>query len=60
MSPHALEKFRMHARVRIALATAAAAGLTGGLLVGAVGSASAAGSGLQGDFNGDGYRDVAV
>ena len=50
----------MHARVRIALATAAAAGLTGGLLVGAVGSASAAGSGLQGDFNGDGYRDVAV
>ncbi|MFF1839289.1 FG-GAP-like repeat-containing protein [Streptomyces sp. NPDC058231] len=50
----------MHRQLRTALATAAAAALTGGLLVAATGTASAAPSGIQGDFNGDGYRDVAV
>ncbi|KAB1143983.1 hypothetical protein F7R91_23990 [Streptomyces luteolifulvus] len=50
----------MHARVRTALAAVAVAGLAGGLVTVAGGAASAAGSGLQGDFNGDGYRDVAV
>ncbi|WP_189311519.1 FG-GAP-like repeat-containing protein [Streptomyces brasiliensis] len=50
----------MHRRIRHALATAAAAALTGAALTAAAGTAAAAGSGLPGDFNGDGYRDVAV
>ncbi|MFD5780527.1 FG-GAP-like repeat-containing protein [Streptomyces sp. NPDC126933] len=49
---------RMH--LRTALATAVAATLTGGLLVAGQGMATAAPSGLQGDFNGDGYRDLAI
>ncbi|MGX1885895.1 FG-GAP and VCBS repeat-containing protein [Streptomyces sp. NPDC055287] len=50
----------MRKHLRIPLATAAAAALTGGLLVVGAGSATAAPSGLQGDFNGDGYRDLAI
>ncbi|MEV3854204.1 VCBS repeat-containing protein [Streptomyces sp. NPDC050095] len=51
----------MHRHVRTTLATAAAAALTGGLLVATAGGAIAAEpSGIQGDFNGDGYRDLAV
>ncbi|WP_405734074.1 FG-GAP-like repeat-containing protein [Streptomyces sp. NBC_00028] len=47
--------------LRTALATATAAALTGGLLtLTAATTASGAPSGLAGDFNGDGYRDVAV
>ncbi|WP_328537627.1 FG-GAP and VCBS repeat-containing protein [Streptomyces sp. NBC_00344] len=50
----------MHRQLRTALATAAAAALTGGLLIVTASTASAAPSGAQGDFNGDGYRDIAV
>ena len=50
----------MHKNLRTALATATAAALTGGLLVAMAGPASAAPSGIDSDFNGDGYRDVAV
>ncbi|MFD7705214.1 FG-GAP-like repeat-containing protein [Streptomyces caelestis] len=50
----------MHKNLRTALATATAAALTGGLLVALAGPAAAAPSGLDSDFNGDGYRDVAV
>ncbi|MBT2507528.1 FG-GAP repeat protein [Streptomyces sp. ISL-98] len=55
----------MHRSLRTTLATATAAALTGGLLTGGLliagaGTALAAPSGLQGDFNGDGYRDLAV
>ncbi|MGW0545988.1 FG-GAP and VCBS repeat-containing protein [Streptomyces altiplanensis] len=50
----------MQQHLRTVLATAAAAALTGGLLVAGAGSAAAAPSGLQGDFNGDGYRDLAI
>ncbi|MFF3323497.1 FG-GAP-like repeat-containing protein [Streptomyces sp. NPDC002889] len=50
----------MKKNLRTTLATAAAAALTGGLLAATSGTATAAPSGLQGDFNGDGYRDVAV
>lgn len=50
----------MRKRTSSLLAVAA----TGALTVGALGllpqPASAAGSGLQGDFNGDGYRDLAI
>ncbi|MCP3770898.1 FG-GAP-like repeat-containing protein [Streptomyces sp. MAR25Y5] len=49
----------MRKKLSITLATATAAALTGGLLVAAAGPAAAA-PGLDGDFNGDGYRDVAV
>ncbi len=49
----------MSKRLRVALATACASALTGGLFIAGAGSASAV-TGLQGDFNGDGYRDVAV
>ncbi|MEV0034771.1 FG-GAP repeat protein [Streptomyces sp. NPDC050804] len=50
---------------RTTLATAAttalaAATLAAGTLVAGASSASAAPSGLQGDFNGDGYRDLAI
>ncbi|MEU5320530.1 FG-GAP-like repeat-containing protein [Streptomyces sp. NPDC021056] len=47
--------------LRTTLATAVAATLTGGLLtLSAATTATAAPSGLDGDFNGDGYRDVAI
>ncbi len=49
----------MRRHLRTALATAAVGALTGGLLVAVAGPAAAA-SGLEGDFNGDGYQDVAV
>ncbi|MET9519990.1 FG-GAP repeat protein [Streptomyces sp. NPDC002994] len=53
----------MYRRIRLALATTVAAALTGGLVAGAAAPAAAvtaAGNGLHGDFNGDGYRDVAI
>ncbi|MBT2396021.1 FG-GAP-like repeat-containing protein [Streptomyces sp. ISL-100] len=55
----------MHRSLRTTLATATAAALTGslltgGLLIAGAGAAVAAPSGLQGDFNADGYRDLAV
>ncbi|MCW8377027.1 FG-GAP-like repeat-containing protein [Streptomyces justiciae] len=47
--------------LRTALAAATAAALTGGLLtLASATTAAAAPSGLAGDFNGDGYRDVAI
>jgi FG-GAP repeat len=47
--------------MRLALATAASAALTGGLLVAVTaGAASAAVTGSKVDYNGDGYADVAV
>ncbi|MEU3172314.1 MULTISPECIES: FG-GAP-like repeat-containing protein [unclassified Streptomyces] len=49
----------MRKKLSITLATATAAALTGGLLVATAGPAAAA-PGLDSDFNGDGYRDVAV
>ena len=50
-----------HHPLRLVLATATAAALTGGLLTFAAGTASAAGStrAYRADFNGDGYGDVA-
>jgi hypothetical protein len=50
----------MHKHIRTALATTAAAALTGGLLAVAAGAASATVTGAKVDFNGDGYADVAV
>ncbi|MGW7196802.1 FG-GAP-like repeat-containing protein [Streptomyces chryseus] len=50
----------MHSSLRTTLAVATAAALTGGLLVAGAGAAAAAPAGLQGDFNGDGFRDLAV
>ncbi|UFR03676.1 VCBS repeat-containing protein [Streptomyces sp. Go40/10] len=52
----------MHAHARIALATAAAAALTGGLLTLAASPATAADSvkAAKADFNGDGIGDVAT
>ncbi|MGD6744598.1 FG-GAP-like repeat-containing protein [Streptomyces sp. BH106] len=56
------EHRRTSARIRLALATAAAAALTGGLLAASAGTAGAADSvhHPQADFNADGYGDVAV
>ncbi|WP_277739462.1 FG-GAP and VCBS repeat-containing protein [Streptomyces sp. LX-29] len=50
----------MSQHLRQTLAIAAVAALTGGLLTVTAGSAIAAGSNVPGDFNGDGYRDIAV
>ncbi|MEU4098851.1 FG-GAP and VCBS repeat-containing protein [Streptomyces sp. NPDC026673] len=49
----------MHKRTRAALAAAAAAALTGGLLALSATPAAATGTGDKADFNGDGYADVA-
>ncbi|MFC7217101.1 FG-GAP repeat protein [Streptomyces polyrhachis] len=49
----------MTLRFRVALATAAAAALTGGLLAATAGQASALAKGDFADFNNDGYADVA-
>lgn len=50
----------MQQNLRTILATTASAALVSGLLLAAGGSAVAAPSGTQGDFNGDGYRDLAI
>ncbi|MGP3983874.1 VCBS repeat-containing protein [Streptomyces sp. KR80] len=50
----------MHKHFRTALATAAVAALTSGLLATTVGNAAAEGARPTADFNGDGYRDLAV
>ncbi|MFD8920811.1 FG-GAP and VCBS repeat-containing protein [Streptomyces sp. NPDC059569] len=50
----------MQQHLRTILATTASAALVSGLLLAAGGSAVAAPSGVQGDFNGDGYRDLAI
>ncbi|WP_329174189.1 FG-GAP repeat protein [Streptomyces decoyicus] len=56
----------MPQHLRTTLATAAATALAAGLLTAATGTAAAAdhaapaANGRQGDFNGDGYRDLAV
>ncbi|MEU0780560.1 FG-GAP and VCBS repeat-containing protein [Streptomyces sp. NPDC006173] len=50
----------MHHRIRVTLATAASAALTGGLLAAGAGPASAAGAAKAYDFNGDGYRDLVI
>lgn len=50
----------MQQYLRTTLATATAAALAGGLLLAAGGPAAAAPAGTPGDFNGDGYRDLAV
>ncbi|MEU0698200.1 FG-GAP and VCBS repeat-containing protein [Streptomyces niveus] len=50
----------MQQNLRTILATTASAALVSGLLLAAEGSAVAAPSGMQGDFNGDGYRDLAI
>lgn len=50
----------MQQNLRTILATTASAALVSGLLLAAGGSAVAAPSGMQGDFNGDGYRDLAI
>ncbi|MFD5556786.1 FG-GAP-like repeat-containing protein [Streptomyces sp. NPDC127068] len=50
----------MRHHLRAALSTTASAALVGGLLLATGGSAVAAPSGLPGDFNGDGYRDLAI
>ncbi|MFI8233599.1 FG-GAP-like repeat-containing protein [Streptomyces sp. NPDC085900] len=50
----------MHKPLRLALASATAAALTGGLLTLSAAPATAAPSGPAADFNGDGYRDTAV
>ncbi|MET9558154.1 FG-GAP and VCBS repeat-containing protein [Streptomyces sp. NPDC006645] len=50
----------MQQHLRTILATTASAALVSGLLLAAGGSAVAAPSGMEGDFNGDGYRDLAI
>lgn len=50
----------MQQNLRTILATTASAALVSGLLLATGGSAVAAPSGMQGDFNGDGYRDLAI
>ncbi|GAA2251968.1 FG-GAP repeat protein [Streptomyces amakusaensis] len=50
----------MQKKFRTALAAAVAVALTGGTVAISASPASAAGSGLHADFNGDGYIDIAV
>ncbi|MFC8074485.1 FG-GAP and VCBS repeat-containing protein [Streptomyces sp. NPDC057307] len=50
----------MQQNLRTILAITASAALVSGLLLAAGGTAVAAPSGMQGDFNGDGYRDLAI
>ncbi|MFC7843488.1 FG-GAP-like repeat-containing protein [Streptomyces sp. NPDC057382] len=50
----------MHKNLRTALAAASVAALTGGLLVVTVAPSTAAPAKYADDFNGDGYRDLAV
>ncbi|MFH9664978.1 FG-GAP and VCBS repeat-containing protein [Streptomyces globisporus] len=50
----------MQQHLRTTVVTTASAALVGGLLLVGGGSATAAPSGISGDFNGDGYRDLAV
>ncbi|MGW3986745.1 FG-GAP-like repeat-containing protein [Streptomyces sp. NPDC004830] len=50
----------MQRNFRTALAAASVAALTGGLLVVTVAPSTAAPAGYADDFNGDGYRDLAV
>ncbi|GGW58478.1 hypothetical protein GCM10010503_39430 [Streptomyces lucensis JCM 4490] len=50
----------MRHSVRFAVAAAVAASLTGSLMAVSADSAVAAGSKLVDDFNGDGYRDLAI
>ncbi|WP_328405324.1 FG-GAP-like repeat-containing protein [Streptomyces sp. NBC_00390] len=50
----------MHQRLRVALATATAAALTGGLITLSAPAAVAAPAKYADDFNGDGYRDLAI
>ncbi|MEU0391975.1 FG-GAP-like repeat-containing protein [Streptomyces sp. NPDC006208] len=57
---HRTKEHPLNTSKRRTLAGAVAAALAGGLLALGSAPASAAGSGLQGDFNGDGYRDVAA
>ncbi|MEW1613913.1 MULTISPECIES: FG-GAP-like repeat-containing protein [unclassified Streptomyces] len=50
----------MQQHLRTTLVTTASAALVSGLLLAGGGSAAAAPSGMSGDFNGDGYRDLAI
>lgn len=50
----------MHKNLRTALAAASVAALTGGLLVATAAPSIAASAKYADDFNGDGYRDLAV
>lgn len=50
----------MHKNLRTALAAASVAALTGGLLVATAAPSTAASAKYADDFNGDGYRDLAV
>ncbi|MFJ8842315.1 FG-GAP and VCBS repeat-containing protein [Streptomyces cyaneofuscatus] len=50
----------MQQHLRTTLVTTASAALVSGLLLAGGGSAAAAPSGISGDFNGDGYRDLAI
>ncbi|MDT0489925.1 FG-GAP-like repeat-containing protein [Streptomyces sp. NPDC012600] len=50
----------MQQHLRTTVVTIASAALVGGLLLVGGGSAAAAPSGISGDFNGDGYRDLAI
>ncbi|MET8346398.1 FG-GAP and VCBS repeat-containing protein [Streptomyces microflavus] len=50
----------MQQHLRTTLVATASAALVGGLLLAGGGSATAAPSGISGDFNGDGYRDLAI
>ncbi|GGZ37487.1 hypothetical protein GCM10010387_34560 [Streptomyces inusitatus] len=50
----------MRQHLRTTIATAVSAALVGGLILASGGGAVAAPAGTPGDFNGDGYRDLAI